>query len=267
MEELSEDRELCEVALAICRRVSQALALYEEGREANSLDSLIFDVDRLYRFLLSSVSNNEMLENLGVALSILQEIACTVGTQYCGYPVSAICGLRGRPKFVIKPDQLEYLLNIGLHCPKIAEILGVSLSTIRRRMTEYGFSVTALYSNITDHELDAIVSQIKHEFPNSGYRLMHGHLLSRGLRLHQSRIRDSMHRVDPQGVAIRWASALVRRKYQVFAPLSLWHLDGNHKLIRYVGILCMFARQGCSRWFDCSSVAISVYISSSDTFW
>ena len=25
-----------------------------------------------------------------------------------------------------------------------------------------------------------------------------------------------------------------RRKYQVPAPLSLWHIDGNHKFIRYV---------------------------------
>lgn len=93
-------------------------------------------------------------------------------------------------------------------------------------------ALIALYSRITNHELDAIVSQIKHEFPNCGYRLMQGHLLSRGLRVHQSRIRDSLHRVDPQGVAIRWASAVVRRKYEVFSPLSLWHLDGNHKLIR-----------------------------------
>ena len=40
---------------------------------------------------------------------------------------------------------------------------------------------------------------------------MQGHLLSRGLRVHQSRIRDSLHRGDPQGVAIRWASAVVRQ--------------------------------------------------------
>ena len=104
-------------------------------------------------------------------------------------------------------------------------------------MNEYGFSVTALYSTITDHELDSIVSQIKHEFPNSGYRLMHGNLLSRGIRLQQMRIRESLLRVDPEGVAIRWGSALERRKYTIFSPLSLWHLDGYHKLIRYAQLL------------------------------
>jgi hypothetical protein len=116
-----------------------------------------------------------------------------------------------------------------LQCPKIAEILGIILSTIQQRMSEYGFSVTALYSSITDHELDAILSQIKHEFPNSGCWLMHGHLLCCGLCVHQSRIRDFLRRVDPHGVVIRWASAI---EYEIFSLLSLWHLDGNHKLIR-----------------------------------
>ena len=77
-------------------------------------------------------------------------------------------------------------------------------------MNEYGFSVTALYSSITDHELNAIVFHIKHEFPNSGYRLICGHLLSCGLGVHKVYIQDSLHRVDPEGVAIRWASAVLR---------------------------------------------------------
>ena len=111
-------------------------------------------------------------------------------------------------------------------------MLGVSLSIVRRRMNDFGFTVTALYSSITDVELDLLVSQVKDEFPNCGTRLMHGHLLSRGHRITQARIRESLHRVDPEGVAIRWSSAVQRRKYAVASPLSLWHLDGNHKLIR-----------------------------------
>ena len=66
------------------------------------------------------------------------------------------------------------------------------------------------------------------EYPNSGYRLMHGYLLSRGHRITQARIRDSLHRVDPEGIVIRWASAVQRRKYTVRFSSSLWHIDGNH---------------------------------------
>lgn len=99
-------------------------------------------------------------------------------------------------------------------------------------MTYHGLSVQALYSSITDDDLDMIVLNISDHFPNCGYWLMEGHLLSKGIRVCQSRIRESMHRVDPQGVAIRWA-ATIRCKYSVVSPLSLWHIDGNHKLIRY----------------------------------
>ncbi|XP_014670828.1 PREDICTED: uncharacterized protein LOC106811640 [Priapulus caudatus] len=42
-----------------------------------------------------------------------------------------------------------------------------------------------------------------------------------------------MWRVDPAGVALRSQKAIKRRTYAVEAPNSLWHLDGNHKLIRW----------------------------------
>ena len=111
-------------------------------------------------------------------------------------------------------------------------VLGVSLSTIRRRMAEYQLCVSSLYSTITDHELDALVAQIKERFPNSGYRLMQAHVKHEGHRVTQVRIRESLRRVDPEGTALRWATSIQRRKYSVNSPLSLWHLDGNHKLNR-----------------------------------
>lgn len=179
---------------------------------------------------------SEASEAVGVALSLLEELnrSCSVRSP-CGYvPVVFHENSRGRPRLEVKQEQLEYLLHLGFKCPKIAEVLGVSLSTVRRRMSEFGLSVSALYSQINDHQLDVLVSQIKHEFPNCGSRLMHGHLVSRGHRVSQARVRESLHRVDPEGIAVRWTSAVQRRKYTVFSPLSLWHLDGNHKLIRYI---------------------------------
>ena len=40
-------------------------------------------------------------------------------------------------------------------------------------------------------------------------------------------------RVDPYGVQNRFRQLLKRRQYSVPMPFSLWHLDGNHKLIRW----------------------------------
>ena len=72
----------------------------------------------------------------------------------------------------------------------MAEVLGVSLSTIRRRMREFGLSVTALYSQVSDQELDEVVSEIKHDFPNCGSCLMCGHLMCRGHRVPHARIEN-----------------------------------------------------------------------------
>ena len=55
-------------------------------------------------------------------------------------------------------------------------------------------------------------------------------------KVQQVRIGESMRRVDPEGVLLRALTidTVNRRKYQVYAPLALWHIDGNHKLIRLV---------------------------------
>ena len=41
---------------------------------------------------------------------------------------------RGRPRLCITKEQIEYLLHIGFSCSKVADVIGVSLSTIRRSM-------------------------------------------------------------------------------------------------------------------------------------
>ena len=59
-----------------------------------------------------------------------------------------------------------------------------------------------------------------------------------------------MHRVDPEGVVLRWREAIQQRKYRVSSPLALWHIDGNHKLIRYACMVLyrITVRQACFNW-------------------
>ena len=173
---------------------------------------LFYHVDRLHRTLMAiNACINSVLEAVGMSLTLLEELNEVQGMENeHGYTTQVLqenCGGQ--------QEQLKYLLRLGFNCPKIAEALGVSLSTISRRMSDFGLSVSALCSSITDQELDLLVSQIKEEFPNCGSRLMHGHLLSRGHRVSQARIREALHRVDPEGVAIRWSSAVQWRKYAV----------------------------------------------------
>lgn len=106
---------------------------------------------------------------------------------------------------------------------------------MKRRIREFETSVRARYCDLTDEQLDQVVLRFLNDFPNSGYRRMTGFLLTAGHRVQQQRARESMRRVDPNGVFLRAIEirTVRRRRYQVSGPLALWHIDGNHKLIRY----------------------------------
>lgn len=45
--------------------------------------------------------------------------------------------------------------------------------------------------------------------------------------------RASVHGVDPEGVAKRRSTAIKRRVYHVSRSNEVWHIDGNHKIIRW----------------------------------
>ena len=99
-------------------------------------------------------------------------------------------------------------------------------------MAEFNIFHSDQYTNITDHDLDAIIIVIKQTFPNCGNKQLQGHMLSQVYRVQQQRIRDAQRRIDPEGSVMRRLRAVNRREYRVAAPQSLWHMDGNHKLIR-----------------------------------
>ena len=90
------------------------------------------------------------------------------------------------------------------------------------------------YSKLDDEALNAQVALITNDHPNIGFKSVQGHLLSRGGRVPEYRVRDSLRRVDPAGVLFRRSCMKVmhRKPYSVACLLSLWHIDGYHKLIR-----------------------------------
>ena len=85
---------------------------------------------------------------------------------------------------------------------------------------------------MSDQELEWVVRDIQDQFPFCGNRQMQGHLLSRGIRVQQSRVRGIQRRVDPAGSILCQLRTINRRQYSVNGPGALWHIDGNHKLIR-----------------------------------
>ena len=56
--------------------------------------------------------------------------------------------------------------------------------------------------------------------PHLGYRSMMAQLQTKGHHLEESRVRDTVIRVLPSAVALRWYDAIHRRSYRVAGPNS-----------------------------------------------
>lgn len=73
----------------------------------------------------------------------------------------SIHGNVGRPRFEITREQMNFLVESGFTGPQIASIIGVSLSTVRRRMAYFGLSIGVQYTSIMDSELDDLCTRDK----------------------------------------------------------------------------------------------------------
>ena len=58
------------------------------------------------------------------------------------------------------------------------------------------------------------------------------------LKVRRSLLREILHDIDSVGIRQRMHRRLHRRVYHVKAPNHLWHLDTNHKLIRWHFMIC-----------------------------
>jgi len=216
----------------------------------DQLDAYLWRVEVVYREMLAREASGELADGEKEALPLIAEAHSKLRQTVENYqldlpsqPPLLLDGSVGRPPFIVPYHQLEHLVQSGFSVPQMATLLGVSVSTVRRRMLLYNLSIRDTYSDIRDDELDAVVAEAQRQFPGWGNRHMYGHLLSRGIKVQFQRVRESQSRIDPEGTAMRRLHHLQRRRYCVPGPQHLWHIDGNHKLIRYrqpvhVEILC-----------------------------
>ena len=140
----------------------------------------------------------------------------------------------GRPRYNITFDQLCFLVGENFNTRRIANCLGVSVSTVLRRLRDNDISLHRSYSAISDTDLDQRIRNIRSHFPRIGCRQMRAMLeADHGLRIKRCRVGMAMRRVDPAGAAIRWSEVHARRWYNVYGANALWHLDTHHSLVRW----------------------------------
>ena len=133
---------------------------------------------------------------------------------------------RGRPRFRITRDQLDYLRSLSFSWTEIASLLGISRMTIYRHRVECGL-LHEQRDVLSDAELDAMILDFRRDLPYSGQTMILGRLRGMGFYTTRVRVRESIRRVDPLNTPLRWGGGLHhRRPYSVPGPNSLWHL-GN----------------------------------------
>lgn len=175
------------------------------GGAMRHMHQVIAFVERSPEFSQNDVNN---LRQLARELSLIKDLfrALPVFTPSSYRAPVRYTGAVGRPSYEISREQIMLLRSCYFSWTSIANILGVSRWTIRRRAIDLDIPPSFLtYSPIQQVELQQIVQEELVSMPRCGERYMQGALRRRGICVQRWRVRDALITLDPIGRACRWA--------------------------------------------------------------
>ena len=149
----------------LSRQVQSTLNMLQKDRFGSNSDYLLYRLDCLV-YHLNHYS--PVLELDDVVLTTVREARMALLSSHEHSPVDvsfaykvgvAFSGVPGRPSYVISREHLLFFLDHRFTIPEIAVLLGVSPSTVKRRLRQYGLSVSASYAVMADEDLDQIRNQ------------------------------------------------------------------------------------------------------------
>lgn len=166
-------RELIQHISEQLNSISSRLLQTPQESEADCLYYRLESVVRVLHRLAVVVSLPREDEIFAFLYSSLEHLARTdIGVNFAE---------RGQTMIVGK-EHLQFLLEQHFKVHDIARMYGVSYSSIRRWKKRYNLSVRQTYSDISSEDLKAIINNFIDQCPNSGYRIVVGHLRSIGIR-------------------------------------------------------------------------------------
>uniref|UniRef100_A0A8C6NSC1 Integrase core domain-containing protein n=1 Tax=Nothobranchius furzeri TaxID=105023 RepID=A0A8C6NSC1_NOTFU len=225
------------------------LRVEEASRHPLDLHFLHFVCNHELTFIQSLTNQISIPRDVIMALSNLSELVAAILEEGTVRPIGTevVEGITGQQKCMVNKECLQNL-DLDLSIPSISAVMDILKSTVKRALRENDISIKRSYSSISDDQLDDIVGSIKITAPNIGSRMLKGRLRALGHCITWTRIWASLKRVDAFSVVTRATrvGCVVRRSYSVQAPLSLVHVDTNHKLMRY-GFVIFGGIDGFSR--------------------
>ena len=149
-------------AINTLRRVAGDLRSFEDGRlPHDAADAFVLNLELVYREIIAQeqLDGRPLSGGVGTIVARALDYLKTMQDEHVEVeetrtPPMAYSDSVGRPRFDIPQQQLRFLVESGFTGPKIATIIGVSLSTVRRRMSEYGLYVSSEYASLSDNVLD-----------------------------------------------------------------------------------------------------------------
>ena len=142
----------------------------------------------------------------------------------------------GTNKFVVPKILIDNLIDDGFSVKEMSNIFCVSEITVLRRMVGYGLKIRD-FSTISYDQLDFHVLALRNDYPFCGETILRELLKGRRIIIQRYRFRDSMHRINEAGIQSRRKGRLKRRVYNVKGANHLWHIDTNHKLVKWYLII------------------------------
>lgn len=132
---------LARCARTVCS-VSRALAGGVTGQEVDyavlQIDSVMRNILRLEGLLSGLDGWDQAISSLQDMLSLFRQLLLSVQSSYqeesCFQTRTQLSGQRGRPRYNITLEQLEFFIDCGFTVRAMASMLHVSDTTIHRRM-------------------------------------------------------------------------------------------------------------------------------------
>ena len=183
--------------------------IYAASADQDYIDSIIIRCERLLVavLMLSEVDylSDGMLSGIDAVCDSIEEIVATLFSDDANTDVTIPAQSsqdQGCPKLKVCREQLKFLLDANFTQNDIAHLLKCSSKTVSRRIKEYNLTIQG--THIDEDDLDQVTLLYIKRYPNAGQKSYSAFLLDQGINISRQKVRDSLLRVDPNGIMQRF---------------------------------------------------------------